>query len=240
MTDNKTPEGEKTLHASGAPKVLSVKRPETGVVRQAFSHGRSKAVVVEIKRPTVLRPGGKAEPVKGGSPSETVKADAAAPVAVVSTKPAKPAPVQPKSGGMVLRTLTEEEKVARSRALKDARIAEEEERRRAQEDAKRRAEEEERLSREREAVAKRKIEDDARRILEDDARRKAEPDSRRRSETVDENPSASSGKPALRSPAPGGRARGPSIASPLLRPPSAPRSRHARSPPRGRPGGGRG
>ena len=59
MTDNKTPDGEKTLHASGAPKTLSVKRPETGVVRQAFSHGRSKAVVVEVKRPTVVRPGAK-------------------------------------------------------------------------------------------------------------------------------------------------------------------------------------
>jgi translation initiation factor IF-2 len=69
MTDNKTPEGEKTLHASGPSKTLSVKRPETGVVRQAFSHGRSKAVVVEIKRPTVVRPGAKAEP---GKPREVV------------------------------------------------------------------------------------------------------------------------------------------------------------------------
>ena len=37
--------------------------------------------------------------------------------------------MQPKSGGMVLRTLTEGEKEARSRALTDARVAEEEERR---------------------------------------------------------------------------------------------------------------
>ena len=57
MTDGKTPEGEKTLHASG-PKTLSVKRPDMGVVRQAFSHGRSKAVVVEMKR----------APVRGGIP----------------------------------------------------------------------------------------------------------------------------------------------------------------------------
>ena len=112
MTDNKTPEGEKTLHASGAPRTLSVKRPETGVVRQAFSHGRSKAVVVEIKRPTVVRPGGKAESAKPGV-LELVKADVAVPVAPASSKPVKPAPVQPKSGGMVLRTLTEEEKIAR-------------------------------------------------------------------------------------------------------------------------------
>src|SRR5262245_28030320 len=113
MTESKTPDGDKTLHASG-PKTLSIKRPDSGVVRQAFSHGRSKAVVVEKKR-TQARPGSlppKPEPAK---PLEPVKAEAAAPAA--SGKPAKAPPVQPKSGGMVLRTLTEGEKEARSRAL---------------------------------------------------------------------------------------------------------------------------
>ena len=49
MSDTKNP-GDKTLHVS--PKTLSLKRPvEQGVVRQSFSHGRSKAVVVEtVKR----------------------------------------------------------------------------------------------------------------------------------------------------------------------------------------------
>lgn len=204
MTDNKTPEGEKTLHASGAPKTLSVKRPETGVVRQAFSHGRSKAVVVEIKRPTVVRPGAKAEtPAKTGAeaPKPEVAASAA-PAAAPSNKPAKPAPVQPKSGGMVLRTLTEEEKVARSRALKDARIAEEEERRRAQEEAKRRAEEDERLAREREALAKRKIEEDARRVLDDEARRKTEGETRRRPDAADDASASAAVKPQVRSQSP--------------------------------------
>src|SRR5918911_1368279 len=38
---------------------LSLKRPsvEQGVVRQSFSHGRSKAVVVETKKRRVLKPG---------------------------------------------------------------------------------------------------------------------------------------------------------------------------------------
>ena len=177
MTDNKTPDGDKTLHASGAPKTLSVKRPETGVVRQAFSHGRSKAVVVEVKRPTVVRPGGKSDSGKALRPTvaEPAKVDAPA-QAAQGAKPAKPAPIQPKQGGMVLRTLTEEEKEARLRALKDARIAEEEERRRAQEEAKRRAEEEERLVAEREVAAKRKAEEDSRRVAEEDARRRAEPE----------------------------------------------------------------
>ncbi|MBU6157321.1 MAG: translation initiation factor IF-2, partial [Alphaproteobacteria bacterium] len=200
MTDKKTPDGDKTLHASGAPKTLSVKRPETGVVRQAFSHGRSKAVVVEIKRPTVARPAGKSEAPKA---PEAPKAEAAATPAAPA-KPAKPAPIQPKQGGMVLRTLTEEEKEARLRALKDARIAEEEERRRAQEEAKRRAEEEERLAREREAAAKRKAEEDARRVIEDEARRKADVDARRRNEPVDEAVAAPLVKPISRGPAPSG------------------------------------
>ena len=47
MNDTKNT-GDKTLTA---PKTLSLKRPvEAGVVRQSFSHGRTKAVVVEKKR----------------------------------------------------------------------------------------------------------------------------------------------------------------------------------------------
>ncbi len=190
MTDGKTPEGEKTLHAAGGGRTLSVKRPETGVVRQAFSHGRSKAVVVEKKRPTVLRPG-PASPAKPEAKAEAPKVEVATPVAgapaaAPSGRPAKAPPVQPKSGGMVLRTLTEEEKVARSRALKDARVAEEEERRRAQEEAKRRAEEDERLAKEREAAAKRKAEEDARRAGDDEVRRRTEEDTRGRAGAPDD------------------------------------------------------
>ena len=208
MTDNKTPDGEKTLHAAGAPKTLSVKRPDTGVVRQAFSHGRSKAVVVEVKRPTVVRPGAKTpDAPKSAAPAGVAKPDvvAAAPVAAPAapSKPAKPAPVQPKSGGMVLRTLTEEEKAARSRALKDARISEEEERRRAQEEAKRRAEADEALAREREAAAKRKVEEDARRAAEEAALRKAEPEARRPAQDEGSAPS-SAARPQMRSPSSAG------------------------------------
>ena len=56
MTDTKNP-GDKTLHVS--PKTLSLKRPvEQGMVRQSFSHGRSKAVVVEtVKRRAGAGPG---------------------------------------------------------------------------------------------------------------------------------------------------------------------------------------
>ena len=215
MTDGKTPDGEKTLHAAGGGRTLSVKRPETGVVRQAFSHGRSKAVVVEKKRPTVARPGAKAEPVK----------EVAKPVEVVAPAPSKPAkapPVQPKSGGMVLRTLTEGEKEARSRALSDARVAEDEERRRAQEEAKRRAEEDARLAKEREAAAKRKAEEDSRRTVDDDTRRRTDaPEERSAAPRPSARPSGPSARPGS-SPRPGGAApaaRGPGGA-PSTRPPA--------------------
>ncbi|WP_332122555.1 translation initiation factor IF-2 associated domain-containing protein, partial [Azorhizobium caulinodans] len=50
MNDTKTP-GDKTLHPAPG-KTLTLKRPvEQGTVRQSFSHGRSKSVVVEkVKR----------------------------------------------------------------------------------------------------------------------------------------------------------------------------------------------
>ncbi|MGE0061693.1 MAG: translation initiation factor IF-2 associated domain-containing protein, partial [Xanthobacteraceae bacterium] len=52
MSETKTP-GDKKLSVSG--KTLTLKpRTETGVVRQSFSHGRSKSVVVEkVKRRSV-------------------------------------------------------------------------------------------------------------------------------------------------------------------------------------------
>ena len=64
MTDTKT-SGDKTLHVS--PKTLSLKRPvEQNVVRQSFSHSRSKAVVVEtVKRRAAPAPHKDTPPVPG-------------------------------------------------------------------------------------------------------------------------------------------------------------------------------
>src|SRR5829696_1343423 len=56
MSDTKTP-GDKTLHVSSS-KTLTLKRPvEQGMVRQSFSHGRSKAVVVETVKRRAVAPG---------------------------------------------------------------------------------------------------------------------------------------------------------------------------------------
>src|SRR6516164_6070449 len=128
MSETKNP-GEKKLSVSG--KTLTLKpRTETGVVRQSFSHGRSKQVVVEkVKRRVVGGPG--EAKVEAAPPVEARKAPAgpgkkAAPVS--SAGLAQSDAVKPKPSGVVLRTLTEEERTARAHALADSRVREAEER----------------------------------------------------------------------------------------------------------------
>src|SRR5579872_5953707 len=101
-------------------KTLTLKRGgvEQGVVRQSFSHGRSKAVVVEKVKRRASGPG-------EAKPEAPVAADRGAAVkrSLGTAKPAAPAPTAsaapalagqpaPKSSGVVLRTLTEEERSA--------------------------------------------------------------------------------------------------------------------------------
>src|SRR3954449_672509 len=138
MAETTEKTGEKKL--SVAPtKTLSLKGRgvEQGVVRQSFSHGRSKAVVVEkVKSRAPTRT--KAEP-GAAAPGAAVKrplslkpaaqASAAAPASAPAAAPAAPKP-----SGVVLRTLTDEERTARARALGDARLRELEERKIAEEE----------------------------------------------------------------------------------------------------------
>jgi translation initiation factor IF-2 len=161
MSDTKTP-GEKKLTLSLKP------RTETGVVRQSFSHGRSKQVVVEkIKRRTV---GGQPEAKPEPTPVEAPKAKVAAP------KPATPAPAAeaPKPSGVVLRTLTEEERVARAHALADSRVREAEERKIAEEESRRRQSREGIDKTERDAADARKREEDERRKHDEETKKKAD------------------------------------------------------------------
>ena len=156
-------------------KTLTLKKTETSTVKQSFSHGRTKAVVVEKKR--TLGPGAK----------PAVAEKAPAPRTPQRGAPAQPAPTPAARdaghrGGVVLRQLTDEEKVARSRALADARVAEDEARRRADEEARHRAVEEDRLKRERVAAEKRKAEEDARKAAEEQAKKHAEEEANRRLE----------------------------------------------------------
>ncbi len=185
MTDKKNP-GE-TLTVTPT-KTLTLKRSgvEQGVVRQSFSHGRTKAVVVEKVKRRLHGPGeAKAEPAPPTAPAAAPPRRAPiTPSGRAAPAPSAPAapPTAPgsKPSGVVLRTLTEEERSARAHALADAKVREAEERRVAEEDARRRNERESREQIEREAAEARKREEDDRRRHDEEAKRKAETEAKKR------------------------------------------------------------
>ncbi|RRI06337.1 translation initiation factor IF-2 [Mesorhizobium tamadayense] len=177
MSDTKSGD-DKTLSVT-PKKTLTLKRPglEQGTVRQNFSHGRTKSVVVETKKRKFSLPGDKPEPV---APSIfTPKPAAAAPAPAVQEAPKAPPPA-PERSGMVLNELSRGEMEARRRALEGSKAREVEDRQRAQEEAKRRTEEEDRRKREREESARRQAEEEARLQAEAESRRRAEEEARRR------------------------------------------------------------
>src|SRR5918998_1696691 len=158
MSDTKTP-GDKTLHVSSS-KTLTLKRPvEQGVVRQSFSHGRSKAAVVEKVKRRVVGPGeakeAPAPAAKAAPAAKTAAAPQAAPDPAARSAQSQAPAARP--SGMVLRTLSDQERDARASALAEARVREEEDRRRAEEEAKRRAEREARRRLGEEAVPQRGV-----------------------------------------------------------------------------------
>ncbi|MCG7392772.1 translation initiation factor IF-2 [Microvirga sp. ACRRW] len=189
MTDTKN-QGDKTLHVSS--KTLSLKRPvEQGTVRQSFSHGRSKAVVVETvkRRPAVGPTGAKDEKPaasQAAAPAAAPKAAAPAP----APKPAAPAQGgRPQRGapssnaprsGVVLQTLSDQERDARMSALADSRRRDEEDRKRQAEESARRVEREAAEAKDRAAAEARKQEEDERRRQEAEHKRRAEDEARRR------------------------------------------------------------
>ena len=143
---------------TGAKRTLSLKKTTgAGQVRQSFSHGRTKAVVVEHKRKRTLNLRGDDETVEEVKPEpaapvfkEPAATTAPAPVTKTAAEAASPAVIEPPvassrarpvivsvtpekierrpmptgKGRQVLRTLTEDERVARERALAEARIQE--------------------------------------------------------------------------------------------------------------------
>jgi translation initiation factor IF-2 len=153
------------------PKTLSLKKTETSTVKQSFSHGRTKAVVVEKKRTLGTAP------APGKPVEKTARADkpAAAP-----TEEAKPVIKAAPARGVVLRQLSDEEKARRAAAIADARVTDAEARRNAEAEAARRGQEEEKMKAERLAAEKRKAEEDARKVAEAEVRRHAEAEATRR------------------------------------------------------------
>ncbi|MCK1420044.1 translation initiation factor IF-2 [Bradyrhizobium sp. 180] len=189
MVDTKTP-GDKKL--SVPSKTLSLKpRVETGTVRQSFSHGRSKQVVVEKR--------GKRRIGDGPEPHTPEVTAKPAPAAPAPSRPAPPpAPPRNAGSGVVLRTLTEDERSARASALADAKLREVEERRQAEEEAQRRAAREAAERAEREAAEARRKAEDERHRHEDEAKRKAETEAKKR---FGEGEQPSAARPATAAPA---------------------------------------
>jgi translation initiation factor IF-2 len=173
MVDTKSP-GDKTL--SVPTKTLTLKpRVETGTVRQSFSHGRTKQVVVE-KRGKRRIPG-------EASATETAAAEPAAkaaPAKAPLSRTATPSAPPRAGSGVVLRTLTEDERTARASALADAKMRDVEERRLAEEEAKRRNSREGIEQAEREAAEARRKAEEERHRQDEEAKRKAELEAKKR------------------------------------------------------------
>ncbi len=171
MSDTKNP-GDKTISVERG-KTLGLKRGgDQGTVRQSFSHGRSKAVVVEKKKRRVVIPG--QEPKQDAVATQRLDTPSEAPQKPQQQDPAaarqarRPVPGQrPKGNGNVLRSLTKEEAAARAAALQMAKVRDEEERVRRAEDEKRRAAEAAQRQAEEAARAEAEAEERAKRDAEE-------------------------------------------------------------------------
>ncbi len=139
---------------------LTLRRTETGAVKQSFSHGRSKTVVVETKRRRILGP-------KKAAAADVAPEQKVAPKPEVKAAPKAPVFDDAKKKGAVLKTLSNDEKVARADALANSRRD--------------KAERDKRDASEREARGVREIEELAK--LEVDRKRRADDEEKRAKET---------------------------------------------------------
>ena len=115
MTDTKDT-ADKTLQGGAGRKPLSLQRTvESGHVRQSFSHGRSKSVVVEKRKTRKLA-------TPGAAPEAEIAAPAPSAPKVEARAFQKPAPrPEPKGDAAKNDLLRPEERDARMRALTEAR-----------------------------------------------------------------------------------------------------------------------
>ncbi len=175
MAETTEKTGEKKLSV-GSTKTLSLKARgvEQSVVRQNFSHGRTKQVLVEKVKTRAPVGKGKVEPAVAPAPSPSKRPGA--PSAKSPAQTAAPA----KPSGLVLKTLTAEEQQARVHALADARLKDAEERKIAEEQARIREMRDAIERTEREAAEARKREEDDRRRHEEETKRRAEQEAKKR------------------------------------------------------------
>jgi translation initiation factor IF-2 len=218
---SETGNSDKTVTAAPPKATLHLKRPvEQGTVRQSFSHGRSKAVVVEKVKRRILTPAEAAAAARSAPAAPAAAPPPAPPSALTASArpapvaPAKPTAPPPPKTGVVLPTLSAEQREARARALIDARASEEDDRRRQEADAGARREREARDRLEREAAEARKRDEELRRAHEASFKRQSEDEARRR---------LSGGEPAQSPSIPRVAPAAPSVAAPgaLARTPAA-------------------
>jgi translation initiation factor IF-2 len=161
--------------ARGARKMtLNVRRTvESGHVRQSFSHGRSKSVLVEKKKRRTIGSGATPQPTEEPKAKPTPKA--------AETPAPKPQTEEPQGRrvGVVLPQLSEEEKDARMRALTDARQREAVEREKVQSSAALQVVSEEQRAKERQEADERKRKEDDRHEAEAKARKVGEEPARK-------------------------------------------------------------
>ena len=174
---------------------------DAGQVRQSFSHGRSRAVAVEVRKKRTIKQGtGISTAPTTARVSGTLKpadTEAAKPTEVLTQTEEAKADI-PKSR-VVLRTLTQEEKATRARAVEDAVREEGRKRLEAEREATIREEENKIRAAEREAAELRAAEEDARRRKEDEKRREAEEEASRRLAAATEGDAAESQGPGAES-----------------------------------------
>src|ERR1700729_2322425 len=221
---SETGNSDKTATAAPPKVTLHLKRPvEQGTVRQSFSHGRSKAVVVEKVKRRILTPAEAAAAARSPPPAPPPAAPPPAPPSALTASarpapvaPAKPTAPPPPKTGVVLPTLSAEQREARARALIDARASEEDDRRRQEADAGARREREARDRLERDAAEARKRDEELRRAHEASFKRQSEDEARRRLSGGEPAPSPSIPRVAPAAPSvavPGAVARTPAAAT---------------------------
>ncbi|HYB05323.1 MAG TPA: translation initiation factor IF-2 [Methyloceanibacter sp.] len=159
-TEDKTVQG-------GRKMTLNVRRTvESGHVRQSFSHGRSKSVLVEKKKRRAVGATPAAQPME-----EQPNLATATPEPTPAKRAREDGQRRP---GVVLRALSDEEKDARLRALNESRQREAEAREKAKEEAARRSVTEEVKAKEHDEAVERQKKEEARHEAEAEARRKGE------------------------------------------------------------------
>ena len=177
MAESTEKTGDKKLSiATTKTLTLKPRGSETGVVRQSFSHGRTKSVVVEKvrSRTPAGKPKAEAAPAPAPTPAKRPATGKAAAPATAAPAGPTPAPAPPKHSGVVLHTLTDEERNRRAHALGDARLREAEERKIAEEDAKIREQRAAVERADRVAAEARKREEDERRKHDEEVKHKAD------------------------------------------------------------------